>query len=69
MVRKKHSLVLNSQTEDHGGMTTNQSSRPTRRRRLRDSLREAWLDTRRADRALAQLAPYDDYLFNRRAQD
>jgi hypothetical protein len=50
-------------------MTTHQSTRPTRRRRLRDSLREAWLDTRRADRAMVQLAPYDDYLFNRRAQD
>jgi hypothetical protein len=38
-----------------------------RKRRIRDSLRYVWQDTRNASRAQFRLPPYDDYLQHRRS--
>ena len=63
-VRKYSSLVLNGKTADHEDMTT--TTRTPLNRRLRASLRHAWSDQVKAQRALLRLTPYDDYLQHRR---
>jgi hypothetical protein len=64
IVRKKHSLVLNSSTGDDGAMTENRN--PSKARRLTTFVRHMWNDQVAANRALLRTPPYDDYLVNRR---
>ena len=64
IVRKYSSLVLNDRTSDDRGMNT--TTHTPLNRRLRATLRHAWDDQVRAQRALLRLTPYDDYLQNRR---
>jgi hypothetical protein len=66
MVRKKHSLVLNSRLDQHGAMTTTQIT--SKGRKLRSFLRYAWGDSVAAHRALLRTPPYDDYLINQRGR-
>jgi hypothetical protein len=62
MVRKKHSLVLNSLVLHHGDMTENKNA--SKARRVNSFMRYMWNDQVAAHRAL--LRPHDDYLVNRR---
>ena len=66
MVRKKHSLVLNSLHGDHRAMTTTQKT--SKIQRFRAFARYAWGDQVAANRALLRTQSYQDYLLNRRGR-
>jgi hypothetical protein len=63
-IRKKHSLALNSQPDDHGDM--NIDKKAGKAQRVRSFLRYAWGDQVAAHRALLEVQPYNDYLIHRR---
>ena len=66
MVRKKHSLVLNSPPDDHRDMTTTENT--SKGQKFRTFVRYVWGDQVSANRALLRTPPYDDYLINQRGR-
>ena len=66
MIRKKHSLVLNSWPDQNRCMTTTENT--SKGRKIRIFLRYAWGDSVAAHRALLRTPPYDDYLINQRGR-